>query len=78
MENVKGPTSTHPKPQENRNDNKENKLHSLKEVPKRGFIQIKESFRTLKNVNRQPVNVKGIPPFKLGSLAQPRKLQLYY
>jgi len=56
MENAKGPTSTHPKPSEN----KENKLHSLKEVPKRGFVQIKESFRTLKNVNRQPVDVKGI------------------
>lgn len=58
MENVKIPVSTHPKPPVNLNDNKENKLQSLKEVPKRGFVQIKESFRTLKNVNRQPI-VKG-------------------
>lgn len=58
MENVKGPISTHQTP-DSRNDNKENKLHSLKEVPKRGFVQIKESFRTLKNVNRQSVG-KGI------------------
>jgi len=65
MENAKGPTSTHTKPSENQNDNKENKLHSLKEVPKRGFVQIKESFRTLKNVNRQPVNVKGINIFNI-------------
>jgi len=63
MENAKGLTSTHTKPSENQNDNKENKLHSLKEVPKRGFVQIKESFRTLKNVNRQPFNVKGINIF---------------
>lgn len=60
MENVKGPTSTHhTKPLDKRNDDKENKLHSLKEAPKRGFIQIKESFRTLKNVNRHPTIVKG-------------------
>lgn len=65
MENGKGLTSTHTKPLENQNDNKENKLHSLKEVPKRGFVQIKESFRTLKNVNRQPVNVKGINIFNI-------------
>jgi len=65
MENAKGPTSTHTKPSENQNDNKENKLHSLKEVPKRGFVQIKESFRTLKNVNRQPVNIKGINIFNI-------------
>lgn len=65
MENGNGLTSTHTKPSENQNDNKENKLHSLKEVPKRGFVQIKESFRTLKNVNRQPVNVKGINIFNI-------------
>jgi len=59
MENVKTPSSTHPKHPDNSNDNKENKLNSLKEVPKRGFVQIKESFRTLKNVNRQST-VKGI------------------
>lgn len=59
MENIKGPTSTHPKPPETQNDDKENKLHSLKEVPKRGFVQIKESFRTLRNANRQPVVPKG-------------------
>lgn len=58
MENVKSPTSTHAKPLDTHND-KENKLHSLKEVPKRGFIQIKESFRTLKNVNKHPTTVKG-------------------
>ncbi|XP_027848995.2 uncharacterized protein LOC114128637 isoform X2 [Aphis gossypii] len=58
MENTKGPTSTHTKSTENRNDNKENKLHSLKEVPKRGFVQIKESFRTFKKANWQPVYVK--------------------
>jgi len=65
MENSKGPTSTHTKPSVNQNNNKENKLHSLKEVPKRGFVQIKESFRTLKNVNRQPVNAKGIQMFNI-------------
>jgi len=65
MENAKRPTSTHIKPSENQHDNKENKLHSLKEVPKRGLVQIKESFRTLKNVNRQPVNVKGIKMFNI-------------
>lgn len=58
MENVQVPCPKHPKPPDSQNDNKENKLHSLKEVPKRGFVQIKESFRTLKNVNRQPI-VKG-------------------
>jgi len=58
MENTKGPTSTHTQSTENRNDNKENKLHSLKEVPKRGFVQIKESFRTFKKANWQPVYVK--------------------
>lgn len=42
-----------------RNDDKENKLHSLKEVPKRGLVQIKESFKTLKHINKQPVVVKG-------------------
>lgn len=59
MENANGPTSMRIMPPDSQNDNKENKLHSLKEVPKRGFIQIKESFRTLKNVNRQSVTVKG-------------------
>lgn len=62
MEDVKGPKSTNPKPgaPNNPNDNKENKLHSLKEVPRKGLVQIKESFRTLKNVNRQqPAVVKG-------------------
>lgn len=58
MENVKSPTSKEPKPSDEQNNNKENKLHSLKEAPKRGLVQIKESFRTLKNVNRLPV-IKG-------------------
>lgn len=59
MENVKSSISTRTKPLDSHNDDKENKLHSLKEVPKRGFIQIKESFKTLKNVNRHPTTVKG-------------------
>lgn len=55
MENVTVPTSKQPTEHpDNQNDGKENKLHSLKEVPKRGLVQIKESFKTLKNVNRQP------------------------
>lgn len=59
MERAKNLTSTHPNPPDIRNDEKENKLHSLKEVPKKGFVQIKESFKTLKNINKHSVVVKG-------------------
>jgi len=64
METVKRLTSTRTMLPDSQNDNKENnlenKLHSLKEVPKKGLLQIKESFRTLKNVNRQLGAVKGV------------------
>lgn len=60
MEDTKGPTSTLPKPTDSRNVDNENKLHTLKEVPKKGFVQIKESFRsTFKIANRPQVVVKG-------------------
>lgn len=59
MENIKGLTSTQSKPSDEQNNNKENKLHTLKEAPKKGLVQIKESFRTLKNANKLPVVIKG-------------------
>jgi hypothetical protein len=59
MENIKGLTSTQPKSLNEHNNNKENKLHTLKEAPKKGLVQIKESFKTLKNANKLPVVFKG-------------------
>lgn len=60
MEDTKGPISTHPKPTDSRNVDNESKLYTLKEVPKKSFVQIKESFRsTFKISNRPQVVVKG-------------------